>query len=210
MQYSLDKVREIIKKYINIKTIKPIGSGNHSEAFCINDSIVVKLPKHKKASDCLKVEMQVLNGLQGRLDLDIPNVLFAGEFIEGNENLVFSASKKVEGNKLDRQQFLELPKTKLQTNANIIAKFLFDLHNQKDILPINRKDLCLLHGDFSLNHVRFDNNNAVCGVLDFGDARIGKYKSDFIYLLDAEDDEEFGIEFGNEVLKQYQKLVREN
>jgi hypothetical protein len=48
----------------------------------------------------------------------------------------------------------------------------------------------------------------ICGVLDFGDIRVGKYKSYFIYLLDEEDDE-FGIEFGNEVLKIYKQKTKE-
>ena len=48
----------------------------------------------------------------------------------------------------------------------------------------------------------------ICGVLDFGDIRVGKYKSDFIYLLDEEDDE-FGIEFANGVLKIYKQKTKE-
>ena len=48
----------------------------------------------------------------------------------------------------------------------------------------------------------------ICGVLDFGDIRVGKYKGDFIYLLDEEDDK-FGIEFGNEVLKIYKQKTKE-
>ena len=66
-----------------------------------------------------------------------------------------------------------------------------------------------MHGDFSLNHCLFDENNLICNVLDFGDTRIGKAKSDFVYLLEAEDDEEFGIEFGNEVLKIYKQKTKE-
>ena len=77
------------------------------------------------------------------------------------------------------------------------------MHNQKQVLNIKRKDLVLLHGDFSLNHCLFDDKKLVCGILDFGDSRIGKPQSDFMYLLDAEDDEEFGIEFGNMVLNNY-------
>lgn len=76
----------------------------------------------------------------------------------------------------------------------------------KEILPIKRKDFVLLHGDFSLNHILFNDENVVCGVLDFGDSRIGKFKSDFIYLLDDEDDEEFGAEFGKLVLKKYESF----
>lgn len=64
----------------------------------------------------------------------------------------------------------------------------------------------MLHGDFSLNHVLFDENNLACGVLDFGDSRVGKPMEDFIYLLDNEDDEEFGSKFGEMVLKRYRKF----
>lgn len=34
--------------------------------------------------------------------------------------------------------------------------------------------------------------------------------SDFIYLLDEEDDEEFGKGFGLKVLEKYNKLTKEN
>lgn len=93
-------------------------------------------------------------------------------------------------------------KTRVQ-NAEIIAKFLFHLHNQKHILSIKRKDFVLLHGDFSLNHILFNDENIVCGVLDFGDSRVGKPQSDFVYLLD---DEEFGSDFGKMVLSIYQSF----
>lgn len=204
MKYSFERVKSILNKFIDVNSIELLGSGNHSEAFCINNDIVVKIPKHKKASDCLKTEIKVLTGLQGRLSVDIPSVLFSGEFDEQGETFVFFASKIVAGKKLSRQEFLSLPSSKLKKNAEIIARFLIELHSQKDILAIKRKDLYLLHGDFSLNHVRFDGDGIVCGVLDFGDSRVGKYKSDLIYLLGSEDEEEFGIEFGELVLNNYE------
>lgn len=52
-----------------------------------------------------------------------------------------------------------------------------------------------LHGDFSLNHILFDDKNKVYGILDFTDARVSKYTSDFVYLLDDEDQEEFEMKF---------------
>ena len=110
--------------------------------------------------------------------------------------------------KLFAMKFISLPKKILNKNAEIIAKFLVELHSQKHIFEIKRKDLCLLHGDFSLNQCLFDENNLVCGVLDFGDTRIGKAKSDFVYLLDGEDDEEFGVEFGQKIL-DYNKRIKE-
>ena len=208
LKYSEEFAKSIIEKCIKVDSIKHIGSGNHSDAFVVNDNLVIKLPKHKKASDCLIDEMKVLRGLENRLSVNIPNVEFDGTFVSDSQNFVFFASRKLTGNKLSRQKFVSLPKSILNKNAEIVAKFLIELHKQKHIFEIKRKDLCLLHGDFSLNHCLFDENNLVCSILDFGDTRIGKAKSDFIYLLDAEDDEEFGIEFGRKVLEIYNKLKK--
>lgn len=210
LKYSEVFAKSIIEKYIKVDSIKHIGSGNHSDAFVVNDDLVIKLPKHKKASDCLIDEMKVLRGLENRLSVNIPNVEFDGTFVSDSQNFVFFASKKLNGSKLSRQKFISLPKKILNKNAEIIANFLVELHSQKHIIQIKRKDLCLLHGDFSLNHCLFDENNLICSVLDFGDTRIGKAKSDFVYLLDAEDDEEFGIEFGNKVLEIYNKRIKES
>lgn len=204
MKYSLEQVREIIKGSITINTIEFIGSGNHSEAFCVNNEIVIKLPKHREASDCLKTEMKVLRGLASKVRLDIPNVLFDGVFTVENEEFVYFASKRLNGKNLSKTEFLSLDGKILALNAEIIADFLYCLHHEKQVLPIKRKDFALLHGDFSLNHVLFNNENIVCGILDFGDSRVGKPKSDFCYLLDDEDGEEFGAEFGRMVQSIYE------
>lgn len=206
MKYSLTQAKKIIEKSIPVRSIECIGYGNHSEAFCINREIVIKLPKHRKASNCLKTEIQVLRGLEGKTDLNIPNVLFEGIFYNENEEFVYFASKLLNGRKLSRTEFLSLDNKTSVINSHLIAKFLYDLHHQRQILPIKRADFCLLHGDFSLNHLLFNENNIVCGVLDFGDSRIGKPKSDFAYLLDGEDNEEFGLEFGKMVLKEYKSM----
>ena len=206
MKYSLDQVTDIVEKLMQINTIEFIGNGNHSEAFCVNNQIVIKLPKHRKASDCLKKEMHVLRGLEGKTLIDIPNVLFEGVFNSGNEEFVYFVSKRLNGKTLSKSQFLKVDERTTDLNAEIIARFLFQVHSERQVLPIKRKDMCLLHGDFSLNHVLFNDENIVCGVLDFGDSRIGKAKSDFIYLLDDEDDEEFGAVFGNLVLRKYESF----
>ncbi len=127
-------------------------------------------------------------------------------FFNKNEEFVYFASKLLNGRKLSRTEFLSLYNKTSVINSKLIAKFLHDLHHEKQILPIKRSDFCLLHGDFSLNHLLFNEKNIVCGVLDFGDSRVGKPKSDFVYLLDGEDDEEFGLEFGRMVLKEYQSM----
>lgn len=207
MKYSLEQVKSIIEKFIPVNSVEFIGYGNHSEAYCVNNEIVIKLPKHQKASECLKTEMRVLRGLEKKMPIDIPNVLFDGVFSVGNGEFVFFASKRLCGKKLSKAEFLKLDEKTKILNAEIIAKFLSQMHNEKQVLPIKRKDLCLLHGDFSLNHVLFSKENIVCGILDFGDSRIGKAKSEFIYLLDDEDQEEFGANFGKLVLSKYEKYM---
>lgn len=204
MKYSIEQAKDIISKSIQVKTIELIGYGNHSEAFCVNDEMVMKLPKCRKASDRLKVEMRVLQGLEQKMSLNIPNVIFNGTFFDGHEEFVYFVSKRLDGKKLSKADFLMLDEKTLFQNAEIIADFLYRLHNQKDIFSIKRKDLVLLHGDFSLNHILFNSENVVCGILDFADSRVGKFKSDFSYLLDDEDDEEFGANFGKTVLSIYE------
>lgn len=207
MKYSLNQVKNLAESFLDVSSIAFMGSGNHSEAFCINDQMVIKLPKHRKASDCLKTEIRVLRGLEGKTRLAIPNVLFHGVFSSGNEEFSYFVSIRLQGKKLSRTDFLKLDQQTTALNAQRIAQFLYELHQEKQILPIKRKDLCLLHGDFSLNHVLFNEENTVCGILDFGDSRIGKAKSDFVYLLDPEDDEEFGVEFGEMVRSHYKKYT---
>ena len=205
MRYTLETAKQIISKTISIDNIAQIGEGNHCQAFLINNKFVVKLPKHKKASDCLYKEIKVLNYLKNKLNVEIPTVEFSKEYIINESIFIFYGSKIISGKKLSKKEFVELDEKTTKKNAEIIALFLFKLHKNKEIFNAKRKDYCLLHGDFSLNHCVF-NNNIVTGILDFGDAKIGKFLSDFIYLLDDEDDEEFGVKFGNQVLSIYKKL----
>ena len=61
---------------------------------------------------------------------------------------------------------------------------------------------CLCHNDFSCNHLLLNDNNRLCGVIDFGDAGIVDEYCDFIYLLE-DSEEEIGHEFGEDILKLY-------
>ena len=62
--YSLYEVEQILRnKQVFVCSLAFLGEGEHSEAFLVNRDIVVKLPKHRQASECLKTEMQVVKGL---------------------------------------------------------------------------------------------------------------------------------------------------
>ena len=123
MKYSVEFVSDIVKKMLPINSIEFIGCGNHSEAFCINSEIVIKLPKHRKASDCLKTEMKVLRGLEQKMQLDIPNVLFDGAFSVGSEEFVYFTSKRLNGKKLPKTDFVKLDERTIELNAERIARF---------------------------------------------------------------------------------------
>lgn len=64
---------------------------------------------------------------------------------------------------------------------------------------------CLCHNDFSCNHLLLDNNNRLCGIIDFGDSGIIDEYCDFIYLLE-DSEEEIGHEFGEDILKLYGRI----
>ena len=61
---------------------------------------------------------------------------------------------------------------------------------------------CLCHNDFSCNHLLLDDNNRLCGIIDFGDTGIIDEYCDFIYLLE-DSEEEIGHEFGEDILRLY-------
>ena len=61
---------------------------------------------------------------------------------------------------------------------------------------------CLCHNDFSCNHLLLDDNNRLCGIIDFGDSGIIDEYCDFMYLLE-DSEEELGHGFGEDVLKLY-------
>lgn len=205
MKYDFAFVKNILENKIEILTLEHLGSGNHCDAFCINNNLVIKLPKNEKASKFLLNEIKVLNVINRKLSIEVPNVIMQGIFTHNDKNLNYFISKKVNGKNLNKKELNNLPSEVLEINAAIIATFLKQLHNEKSVFNIKRKDFVTLHGDFSLNHVLFNENNIVSGVLDFADSRIGKYKTDFIYLLD-DDNEEFGKKFGLLILEKYKNL----
>ena len=59
---------------------------------------------------------------------------------------------------------------------------------------------CLCHNDFSCNHLLLDDENRLCGVIDFGDSGIIDEYCDFIYLLE-DSEEEIGVSFGQDILR---------
>jgi aminoglycoside phosphotransferase (APT) family kinase protein len=199
-KYTIEQIQPFVEKFVKIDKIEFLGKGYDSEAFCVNNEFVFKFPKHKNANTCLKHEIDILKRLVNIFEIEIPNVIYESEFTINKNNFVFFVSKKLTGENLTKTDFLSLGQEKSEKAAKTIARFLKTLHS------INKhettKEIVLLHGDLSLNHVLFKKGE-VSGILDFADNHKGNYKEDFKYLLDDDDPEEFGKEFGEMVLKYY-------
>ena len=198
--YTKDQVIPFIEKFTLIKNIKFIGSGDDSEAFCVNNEFIFKFPKHNNANISIKNEIKLLKNIQNIFEIEIPNVIYENNFIINKNEFTYFVSKKLKGKSLTKREFLSLGISNHKKAARAIACFLKRLHSQ-----YNQNNKVLLHGDFSLNHILFYKNE-VSGILDFADNYIGNYKNDFKYLLDNEDPEEFGKIFGEMVLEIYDKI----
>jgi len=200
--YTIEQIKPFVKQFTNADKIEFIGYGDDSEVFCVNNEFIFKFPKHDDANISIKNEITLLKSTQKYFEIEIPNEIYESVFKINNKNLSFFISKKMNRINLSKEEFLSLGFEKLEDAAKTIAEFLKSLHKlNKDN---SEKDCVLLHGDFSLNHILFENGN-VSGILDFADNHIGNYYEDFKYLLDNEDPEEFGIAFGEKVLSYYMK-----
>lgn len=102
-----------------------------------------------------------------------------------------------------------------ETEKQYIESFMQRLYNT----TIFDGKKCLCHNDFSCNHLLLDENNRLCGIIDFGDSGIIDEYCDFIYLLEYSE-EELETTFGEDILriygnidiekvKEYQEVVEE-
>lgn len=80
-----------------------------------------------------------------------------------------------------------------------IENTITDILNDKELFNVRK---CLCHNDLSANHILLDDNNELCGIIDFGDACIIEDYCDFMYLLE-DSNEEVGMPFGESILDKY-------
>lgn len=106
-------------------------------------------------------------------------------------------------NKQNVQEEYELLRNTIYNSLTDIEKQYVEgfIRKLKTTTIFNDKK-CLCHNDFSCNHLLLDNNNRLCGIIDFGDSGIIDEYCDFIYLLE-DSEEEIGSSFGIDILKIY-------
>ena len=86
--------------------------------------------------------------------------------------------------------------------SDIEKMYIENFMERLSVTEIFNGKKCLCHNDFSCNHLLLDENNKLCGIIDFGDAGIIDEYTDFIYLLE-DSEEEIGVSFGEDILKIY-------
>ena len=100
------------------------------------------------------------------------------------------------------EEYKLLKETIYDTLTDIEKEYVESFMKRLNTTDIFNGKKCLCHNDFSCNHLLLDDNNKLCGIIDFGDSGIIDEYCDFIYLLE-DSEEEIGKEFGIDILKLY-------
>lgn len=117
LEHSLDSFK--------VNTIKLVGNGNDSNAYEVNGNIIFKFPKHKKASDNLDKEIEILQFLENKISCNIPKVLFIGKIKDG---YTFGGFSKINGVPLTKELYASLSSAEQDKLARDLALFLKELH----------------------------------------------------------------------------------
>ena len=123
-------VKQIIQntfKDLNISNIRPIGKGNDSYAYEVNNDILFKFPRHKKANEDLKKEIKILKFLENKLSYNVPKVLYVWIY-NLNFKYTFVGFSKMEGVQLTKEYFDSLSEELKENLAKDLAEFLKQLH----------------------------------------------------------------------------------
>ncbi len=114
---------------LKVNDIKLKGNGNDSFAYAVNNNIIFKFPRHKKASDNLVKEAQILKYLDKKLPIPIPKVMY-----ECSPSPLFDyyfvGLSKINGVPLSKEIYNNLSDTEKDSLARQMAEFLHQLHAQ--------------------------------------------------------------------------------
>lgn len=133
-----------------------------------------------------------------QLKVDISNFLRTMHDLDYSDISSYTIDNKQ--NVLEEYQLLR--NTIYDSLTDIEKQYIESFMQRLNTTDIFDSKKCLCHNDFSCNHLLLDDNNRLCGIIDFGDSGIIDEYCDFIYLLE-DSEEELGHEFGEDVLRLY-------
>ena len=135
---------------------------------------------------------------KGQLKKDIAN------FLRSMHDLDFSdiSSYTIDNKENVLEEYQLLRNTIYDSLTDIEKQYIESFMRRLNTTDIFDGKKCLCHNDFSCNHLLLDDDNRLCGIIDFGDSGIIDEYCDFTYLLE-DSEEELGHEFGEDVLRLY-------
>ena len=133
-----------------------------------------------------QLKKDIANFLRSMHDLDFSDI--SSYTIDNKENVL--------------EEYQLLRNTIYDSLTDIEKQYIESFMQRLNTTDIFDGKKCLCHNDFSCNHLLLDDDNRLCGIIDFGDSGIIDEYCDFIYLLE-DSEEEIGHEFGEDILKLY-------
>lgn len=167
------------------------------EYFCSNADVSIlgyKMIKGNIFSPSVYERMS--KGEQDMLKQDIADFLRQMHSLDTSEIKSFTIDNKQ--NVLDEYRLLK--NTIYDELSNLEKAYIEDFMQELNKTRIFDGKKCLCHNDFSCNHLLLNENNKLCGVIDFGDSGIIDEYCDFVYLLE-DSEEEIGPSFGEEIIR---------
>ncbi len=111
-----------------VNTARQLTAGQFNHVVCIDDQWIFRFPKSHHVAQEVAREVDILNGLQGKLPLPIPNPTYLAYHSESNQ-LEFMGYAMLKGEPLLREKFATLTdEVILEQIADDIATFLKTLH----------------------------------------------------------------------------------
>lgn len=171
--------------------IRRYGTGWDNAAFLVDERFIFRFPQRAVAAPLIEREIEFLPSIAQHLSLPIPNPVFAG-VAQFDYPWRFAGYDILSGESACGRT---LTLDQRRTLAEDLAKFLRALHDidvatlhaplppdligkldpsrlNVDEEPLEGKHV-IVHGDLYARHLLLDDDNRLCGVIDWGDLHFG-------------------------------------
>ncbi len=185
-------------------SVAPFGSGWDNAAFLVDGRIVFRFPQRAVAAPLIEREIALLPLIAPHLPLPVPNPQYAGA-ASARFPWRFAGYERLAGVTSCTRV---LPESALAALADALARFLRALHDL-DASPLLARGLLgdtiakisperlgideppledaprVVHGDLYARHLLIDDDDRLCGVIDWGDLHYASPAVDLaaVYLL---------------------------